>query len=84
MSNDWERDNKVTRPTPVTARPPIPNGIYFIRTSRRSTNYVYLCCKINEEDDDDEVGIVSTAREDFTDPTHMVRSLVILLSERLS
>lgn len=65
------------KPTPVFAHPPIPNSIDFIRTSRRTTYYVYLCCKLTEDDNDDEFGIVTTAKEDFTDPAHMVRSDVI-------
>lgn len=77
MANKYGRGDAFVKPTPVTAHPPIPNGIYFIRTSRRTTNYVYLCCKLTEDDNDDEVGIVTTAKEDFTDPAHMVRSYVI-------
>lgn len=61
------------RPIPITAQPPILDGIYFIRTSRHSTNYVYLRCRLDENNDDDDFGIVSTAEENFTNSAHMVR-----------
>lgn len=49
--------------------PVISNGTYFIRSSRRSTEYVYLHCQpdASATSADDEKGSIETARKNDND-----------------